>query len=74
MSEVWRPLDTKLGCGVAIKVLSQEFAQDADHVARFRREAQLLAFLNHPNIAAIHGLERRWDFLAWGPPPGTSVQ
>ena len=42
---------------LAIKVLPKEFAQDAERVARFRREAQLLASLNHPNIAAIHGLE-----------------
>ena len=47
----------KLGGQVAIKVLPEEFAQDADRLARFRREAQLLASLNHPNIAAIHGLE-----------------
>ena len=57
MGSVWRARDTKLGREVAIKTLPDEFAQDADRVARFRREAQLLASLNHPNIAAIHGFE-----------------
>jgi serine/threonine protein kinase len=57
MGEVYQAKDTKLGRDVAIKVLPPEFAQDADRVARFQREAKLLASLNHPNIAAIHGLE-----------------
>ena len=57
MGEVYRAKDQKLGRDVAIKVLPEEFAQDADRVARFQREAKLLASLNHPNIAAIHGLE-----------------
>jgi Tol biopolymer transport system component len=57
MGEVFRARDTKLGRDVAIKVLPAAFAQDAERVARFRREAHLLASLNHPNIAAIHGLE-----------------
>jgi serine/threonine protein kinase len=57
MGEVYQAKDLKLGRDVAIKVLSQEFAKDADRVARFQREAKLLASLNHPNIAAIHGLE-----------------
>ena len=57
MGEVWRARDTKLGREVAIKTLPEEFAKDADRLARFRREAQLLASLNHPNIAAIHGFE-----------------
>jgi serine/threonine protein kinase len=57
MGEVYRAKDQKLGRDVAIKVLPQEFAKDADRVARFQREAKLLASLNHPNIAAIHGLE-----------------
>ena len=57
MGEVYQAKDQKLGRDVAIKVLPQEFAMDADRVARFEREAKLLASLNHPNIAAIHGLE-----------------
>jgi serine/threonine protein kinase len=57
MGEVFRARDTKLGREVAIKILSGEFAKDHERVARFRREAQILASLNHPNIAAIHGLE-----------------
>jgi len=57
MGEVYRAKDQRLGRDVAIKVLPEEFAKDADRVARFQREAKLLASLNHPNIAAIHGLE-----------------
>ncbi len=57
MGEVFRARDTKLHRDVAIKVLPAAFAQDQERVARFRREAQVLASLNHPNIAAIHGLE-----------------
>ena len=57
MGEVYQAKDTKLGRDVAIKVLPEEFARDTDRVARFQREAKLLASLNHPNIAAIHGLE-----------------
>ena len=57
MGEVYQAKDTKLGRNVAIKVLPEEFARDADRVARFQREAKLLASLNHANIAAIHGLE-----------------
>jgi serine/threonine-protein kinase len=65
MGEVFRAKDQKLGRDVAIKVLPEEFAKDADRVARFQREAKLLASLNHPNIAAIHGLEedRGTNFL-----------
>jgi serine/threonine-protein kinase len=59
MGEVWRALDTKLGREVAIKVLPDAFAQDPDRMARFTREAQVLASLNHPNIAAIYGVEDR---------------
>ena len=57
MGEVWRAKDTKLGREVAIKTLPEEFAKDEDRLARFEREAKLLASLNHPNIAAIHGFE-----------------
>src|SRR5215475_4481902 len=58
MGEVYRATDTNLGRDVAIKVLPEAFAQDPDRVARFEREAKTLAQLNHPNIAAIHGLEK----------------
>src|SRR5215831_19623350 len=57
MGEVYRARDTKLGRDVALKVLPEAFAQNAERVARFRREAQVLASLNHPNIATIYGLE-----------------
>jgi serine/threonine protein kinase len=57
MGEVYRARDTKLNREVALKVLPSAFARDAERMARFQREAQLLASLNHPNIAAIHGLE-----------------
>src|SRR5437868_8690503 len=59
MGEVYRATDTKLGRDVAIKILPEVFAQDADRMARFAREAQVLASLNHPNIAAIYGVEER---------------
>jgi serine/threonine-protein kinase len=59
MGEVWRATDTKLGRDVAIKVLPEAFARDPDRMARFIREAQMLASLNHPNIAAIYGVEER---------------
>src|SRR6266702_3240199 len=57
MGEVYRARDSKLGRDVALKVLSPALAGDADYMARFTREAQVLASLNHPNIAAIYGLE-----------------
>ncbi len=57
MGEVYRARDTKLGRDVAIKVLPDAFATDAERLARFRREAQVLASLNHPNIGHIYGLE-----------------
>src|SRR6195256_6373844 len=59
MGEVWRATDTKLNREVAIKIIPEAFAQDADRMARFKREAQVLASLNHPNIAAIYGVEER---------------
>ena len=58
MGEVYRAQDTKLGRDVAIKVLPEAFAHDADRLSRFQREAKMLASLNHPNIATIHGLEQ----------------
>ncbi|MHB8653153.1 MAG: protein kinase domain-containing protein [Terriglobia bacterium] len=57
MGEVYRARDSKLNREVALKVLPTAFASDADRMARFQREAQLLASLNHPNIASIYGLE-----------------
>src|SRR5689334_3118246 len=57
MGEVYRARDTKLNRDVAIKVLPEAFAADPDRLARFTREAQTLAALNHPNIAHIHGIE-----------------
>jgi serine/threonine-protein kinase len=57
MGEVWRATDTKLGRGVAIKVLPEEFTRDAERLARFEREARVLASLDHSNIASIHGIE-----------------
>ena len=57
MGEVYRARDAKLGRDVAIKVLPPTFAHDPDRLTRFTREARLLAALNHPHIATIHGLE-----------------
>ena len=57
MGEVYRAIDTKLNRDVALKVLPEAFAADRERMARFSREAQVLASLNHPNIATIHGLE-----------------
>lgn len=61
MGVVYRAQDTKLAREVAIKVLPEVFAQDPERLERFQREAQLLASLDHPNIAAIHGLEESGD-------------
>src|SRR5215471_1024947 len=57
MGEVYRARDTRLGRDVAIKVLPLTFARDNERMSRFQREAQVLAALNHPNIAVIYGLE-----------------
>src|SRR5271169_6421535 len=57
MGEVYRARDTRLNRDVALKVIPQGFASDADRMARFENEAKLLASLNHPNIASIYGLE-----------------
>jgi hypothetical protein len=57
MGDVYQTADTKLGRSVAIKFLPEAFSHDTERVARFQREARVLASLNHPNIAAIHGVE-----------------
>ena len=57
MGEVYRARDSKLNRDVALKILPDAFASDPERLARFTREAQTLAALNHPNIAHIHGLE-----------------
>jgi serine/threonine-protein kinase len=57
MGEVYLSRDTKLKREVAIKILPDEFLRDAERVSRFQREAEVLASLNHPNVAAIHSLE-----------------
>jgi Tol biopolymer transport system component len=59
MGEVYRATDSKLGREVAIKLIPEDFAKDSTRMARFTREAQVLASLNHPNIAAIYGVEDR---------------
>ena len=64
MGEVYRARDTRLNREVAFKVLPDMFAQDAERLARFTREAQTLAALNHPNIAHVHGLEEAGNMRA----------
>jgi serine/threonine-protein kinase len=64
MGEVYRATDTNLKRDVAIKVLPEALASDPDRLARFQREAEVLARLNHPNIAHIHGLEKAGGALA----------
>ena len=59
MGEVYRARDTRLNRDVAVKILSSAFAADSDRMARFAREARILALLNHPDIAAIYGMEDR---------------
>src|SRR5688572_13207057 len=75
MGEVYRARDTRLGRDVAIKVLPELVAQDGEHLARFRREAQVLAALNHPHIAAIHGIEEAGGvhFLVLEPVEGETL-
>ena len=57
VGQVWQATDTTLDRQVALKILPDAFAADPDRLARFKREAQILASLNHPNIAAIYGIE-----------------
>ena len=64
MGEVWRASDTRLGRDVAIKTLPTEFSDSVDRLARFEREAKVLASLNHPNIASINN--REYDILPNG--------
>ena len=64
MGQVYRATDTQLGRDVALKILPDAFASDPDRLARFQREAQVLASLNHPGIAAIYGLEQSHDTQA----------
>ena len=64
MGQVYRATDTQLGRDVALKILPDAFAADPDRLARFQREAQVLASLNHPNIAQIHGIEKSDDTQA----------
>ena len=64
MGQVYRATDTQLGREVALKILPDAFAADPDRLARFQREAQVLASLNHPNIAQIHGIETSDDTQA----------
>ena len=61
MGEVYRATDTKLNRDVALKVLPEAFAADRERMARFSREVQVLASLDHPNIASIYGLEDSAD-------------
>ncbi len=59
MGEVYRARDTKLDRDVALKILPDAFVNDPERLARFQREAKVLASLNHPNITQIHGIEAR---------------
>src|SRR5258707_14469859 len=73
MGEVYRAKDTKLKRDVAIKVLPEAFAADPGRLARFTREAEVLASLNHPNIATIFGVEERalvMELVEGSPPQG----
>jgi serine/threonine-protein kinase len=69
MGEVYRARDSKLNREVAIKTLPDSFATDPERLTRFTREAQVLASLNHPNIAAIYGVEDRALVLELAPGP-----
>src|SRR5437773_9436675 len=62
MGDVYQATDAKLGRSVAIKILPEAFSHDADRVARFEREARVLASINHAHIAGIHGLEESGEF------------
>jgi len=68
MGEVWRAVDTNLDREVAVKILPEGLANDAERLARFEREAKVLAALNHPNIATVYGFHEAGGkrFLAMG--------
>src|SRR5216117_803283 len=74
--DVYQATDSKLGRSVALKLFPEAFALDADRLARFRRVAQVLASLNHPNIAVIHGFEDSGGrmFLVMELVPGKTLQ
>jgi serine/threonine protein kinase len=74
MGEVWRATDTKLEREVAITILPAAFADHTERLARFQREAQVLASLNDPDIAVIHGVEERALVMASGIRPDTGRQ
>jgi Tol biopolymer transport system component len=76
MGEVYRAHDSKLSRDVAIKVLPEAFAHDTERLSRFQREAKVLASLNHPNIATIHGLEQSGgtSYLVMELVPGETLQ
>ncbi len=76
MGEVYRAHDSRLARDVAIKVLPEAFAHDAERLSRFQREAKMLAALNHPNIATIHGLEQSGgtSYLVMELVPGETLQ
>ena len=69
MGEVYRARDTRLQRDVALKLLPASVINDAERLARFRREAQLLAALNHPNIAQVYGIEQ-----SHGQPPAIAME
>src|SRR5499433_2924055 len=75
VGDVYQATDTKLGRSVAIKLLPEAFRDDAERVARFEREARVLASLNHPHIAAIYGVEESGDrkFLVMELVPGETL-
>jgi serine/threonine-protein kinase len=75
MGEVYQATDTKLGRSVAVKVLPDAFARDAERLSRFEREAKVLASLNHSNIAALYGMEEAEDrhFLVMEFVPGETL-
>ena len=74
MGEVYRARDTKLDRDVALKVLPQAFTHDPDRLARFEREAKVLASLNHPNIGHIYGLEEAEGLMVMPVDIGQSVR